>query len=99
MGDVIGFDKAKGKDSTWLSGPAICTGCHHEWAAVLEVKHQMDPEVMECPNCRRFFGVMKGVKAPDTMFRCNCGSNLFYLTPDGHQCRSCGVVSLDWCNA
>lgn len=98
MGDVIGFDRAKGKDETWLSGPAICTECHHEWCAALEIKHEMDPELIECPNCRKFFGVMRGPQVPDTMFRCNCGSNLFYLQPEGHQCRSCGNVSLDWAN-
>lgn len=92
MGDVVDIDSMK----PHLSGPAICTECGHEWQAVM-VKER-DAELMECPSCRKFFGVMRGPQVPDTMWRCKCGSNLFYLVPDGHQCRSCGVVSLDWCS-
>ena len=79
------------------SGPAICTECKHEWQAV--VRTSEDKELLECPACRKYFGVLRGPKVPKTMWRCNCDSNLFYLTPDGHQCRSCGTLSLDWCNA
>ncbi|MBL3825148.1 MULTISPECIES: hypothetical protein [unclassified Marinobacter] len=93
MSNVIDLDSMK----PHLSGPAICTECQHEWQAVM-VKER-DAELMECPSCRKFFGVMRGPQVPDTMWRCKCGSNLFYLTTDGHQCRSCGKVSLDWCNA
>lgn len=79
-----------------LNGPAICTECRHEWQAVGIAER--DAELMECPSCRKYFGVFRGPQVPSTMFRCTCGSNLFYLVPDGHQCRSCGVVSLDWCD-
>ena len=78
-----------------LSGPAICTDCKHEWQAVRIV--QRDAELLECPSCRKFFGVKRGPQVPETMWRCKCESNLFYLTPDGPQCRSCGNVSLEWC--
>lgn len=93
MGDVIDIDSMK----PHLSGPAICTECHHEWQAVAVAER--DAELLECPSCLRYFGVFRGPKVPDTMWRCNCGSNLFYLAPGGHQCRSCGVLSLDWCDA
>ena len=77
-----------------LSGPAICTDCNHKWHAVKVAER--DAELMECPSCSKFFGVMQGPQVPETMWRCNCESNLFYLTPDGHQCRACGHVSLHW---
>jgi hypothetical protein len=79
-----------------LSGPAICTECEHKWRAVRVVER--DAELMECPSCRKFFGVMRGPQVPDMHWKCNCGSNLFYLTPDGHQCRSCAILSYEWCD-
>jgi len=92
MGDVVDIERAK----PHLSGPAICTECEREWHAV--IVNDRYAELLECPSCRKFFGVLRGPQVPDVMFRCNCGSNLFYLTPQGHQCRSCGALSLDWCN-
>lgn len=75
-------------------GPAICTACEHEWYAVIIAESHL--ETMECPSCRKFFGVMRGVQVPETMWRCKCESNLFYLTPDGHKCRNCGLLSWEW---
>jgi len=86
-----------GKKMPHLSGPAICTACEHEWQAVRIVER--DAEFMECPKCRKFHGVFRGPQVPETMWRCVCGGNLFYLTPEGHQCRSCATLSLDWCDA
>lgn len=32
----------------------------------------------------------------DMCWRCECGSILFFLTPNGAKCKKCGVISNDW---
>jgi len=53
---------------------------------------EKDSELLECPSCDRFFGVLRGPKVPDTCWKCNCGSSLYYLQPNGSQCRGCGAM-------
>jgi len=72
------------------SGKAICTECRHKWHAVMI--SEKDSELLECPSCERFFGVFRGPKVPDTYWKCNCGSSLYYLQPDGPQCRGCDAM-------
>lgn len=79
-------------DGPHLTGPAFCGACGHEWDAVapVEVCH------LECPACKRFWGVFKNAVEPETAWRCNCGELLFWLTPEGAMCRKCGSRSNDW---
>ena len=78
-----------------LQGEAICTECKHTWQAV--IPETDDKETLECPSCQRYFGVFRGTLMPEVFWRCNdCESDLFYLTPEGHQCRSCGRIGNDW---
>lgn len=32
----------------------------------------------------------------DVVWRCNCSSHLFFLTPDGAKCSNCGIITSDW---
>lgn len=71
-----------------LSGEALCDACGHHWAAVapVGVVH------LECPNCRRMWGVLKNAVEPEESWRCNCGEHLFFITPKGCLCRRCGTI-------
>ena len=71
-------------------GAAFCIGCDHEWEAISPV----GTERLECPGCHAVKGIFKFEFAPNvgTQVReCNCGNQLFYLTPDGHLCPRCGT--------
>lgn len=70
------------------SGEAICTSCGHEWVAVVPMS--ADSECIECPSCSKFNGAPKAPFIPETYFQCGCGSGLFYIKPNGLQCRRCG---------
>ena len=90
MDNVVSLDSRRAH----LSGPAICTKCNHTWRAV--ILETGDADTMECPNCNMYFGTFRGPEKPETGWRCNCGCDLFYLTPDGHKCHSCGQEGVDW---
>jgi hypothetical protein len=102
MADVIDLSGRRavptcddGTDEPHLAGPAFCGACHHEWSAVAPhgVTH------LECPKCKRYWGALKHAVEPDQTWRCNCGEELFWLTPTGAMCRRCGVRSNDWADA
>ena len=72
------------------SGPAFCLACNHTWHAVAPT----GTTNIECPSCRRMTGHYKFEFAPadgQMVRECGCGNQLFYLTPAGHMCASCGV--------
>lgn len=72
------------------SGEAFCIGCSHTWVAVAPVG-TVD---LQCPKCLCHKGKWKFEFFPSEgqMVRvCNCGNQLFYLTPDGHLCANCGT--------
>ena len=85
MGEVVSlFAQQHGQ------GEAFCQSCGHTWQAVATT----GTEAFQCPECERFTGHWKFefYPATDQMVReCNCGNQLFYLTPDGHLCANCGV--------
>lgn len=71
-------------------GEAFCIACGHTWRAVAPTG-TVD---LECPACRTMKGKWRFEfrPAPGQMVRvCNCGNQLFYLTPDGHLCANCGI--------
>lgn len=100
MADVIDMTKRRLKaDAPYaeetvphIQGPCRCGACQHEWegAAPVGVVHT------ECPNCHRFWGVFKNAIEPDQAWRCNCGEQLFWLTPTGAMCRRCGLIATSW---
>lgn len=75
-----------------LTGQAICGNCRHEWVQVAEV----GTTTLDCPECKRTWGVFKNMVEPKFSWRCNCGEQLFWLTPDGAMCRRCGGITTDW---
>lgn len=72
------------------SGEAVCISCKHEWAAVAPV----GTTELECPQCARHMGRFKfkwAVPSTTSVWNCNCGNDLFYMTPEGHLCPNCGT--------
>jgi DNA-directed RNA polymerase subunit RPC12/RpoP len=81
-----------------LSGVARCVGCGHEWTAVCEHVKGDPPPFLDCPDCGRQFGLFKFPFHPgetEALWVCNCGNDLFHVTPDGVFCPSCGITSID----
>lgn len=73
-----------------MTGDAFCIGCDYQWVAVAPVGTVQ----LECPGCRSMKGIWKFCckPEPDLLVReCNCGNQLFYLTPEGHCCANCGT--------
>ncbi len=77
-------------------GKAICQNCKHEWEAVCHIPVTNE---LECEKCGTFKGVFKGFigeHEDSLVFQCNCGSDLFSITPNYVRCVSCGeATSLD----
>lgn len=89
MSNILPF-KRPVADEQHGAGQAFCIQCKHEWTAVAPTG-TVD---LECPKCHTHKGKWKFEFAPadGTMVReCNCGNQLFYLTPDGHMCANCGT--------
>jgi len=87
MGKVVSIEDKKGQ---WGTGEAFCIGCKHEWVAVATT----GTTELECPNCKSMKGIYRFQFMPSEgqlVRECNCGNQLFYLTPDGHLCANCGL--------
>jgi len=72
------------------AGEAFCLSCNHTWAAVAPTGTQ----AFECPACHRHTGHWRFEFYPaagQQVRECDCGNQLFYLTPEGHLCASCGI--------
>ena len=89
MSKVIPFGKPVTTEQHG-AGEAFCIGCGHTWAAVAPT----GTTELECPSCKAHKGKWKFefYPNPGQMIRgCDCGNQLFYLTPDGHMCANCGI--------
>lgn len=84
MSKIIQFSEHK----PHFGGQAICTACEHEWIAVAPMT--ADKETLECPSCKRNLGVTKSPFVPEVYLECDCGSSLYYISPDARVCRNCG---------
>ena len=74
----------------YASGEAFCLACNNELAAVAETGTTQ----LECPECRRLTGHWKFefcLTEGSLIRECDCGNRLFYLSPEGHMCASCGL--------
>jgi hypothetical protein len=72
------------------TGEAFCLSCGHDWVGTAPV----GTVNLECPGCGRHVGRFRfGFCPPEGSLvrECNCGNQLFYLTPEGHLCASCGT--------
>ena len=79
MGEIVALFK---KTEQTAVGEAFCIQCKHTWIATAPTG-VVD---LECPECGTFKGKYKFEFTPQkgTFVReCNCGNQLFYLTPDG----------------
>jgi hypothetical protein len=90
---VIPFARSRAPESDDVQhgrGDAFCIGCGHTWQAVAPT----GTTAFECPACGTHKGKWKFEFYPpvgSSVRQCNCGNQLFYLTPDGHLCANCGV--------
>ena len=90
MSNIVSIDSKR----PTMRGEAICTKCKHTWHAV--VPENADKDTLDCPSCGSYHGAFRGPYLPEVAFVCNCGSKLFYLSPEGHVCHGCGVESFTW---
>jgi hypothetical protein len=61
--------------------------CKHEWIVVAPVGKF---DGFECPKCGLYKGVFMGTCSPEVAWTCNCGCNIFMLSPEGIICINCG---------
>lgn len=87
--NIIAFPGVN-SDDRHISGKAHCLHCGYEWEAVA-------PEGttwLACPECTALKGIFKYppcVPEGGLVRECQCGNQLFYLTPEGHLCPMCGT--------
>lgn len=86
--DVIDFETRRTERQPHLAGEARCLSCGHRWAAVAPV----GADWLECPQC----GLEKGVfsfpyRREGPHLECNCGNDLFHVTPEGVYCPNCNT--------
>lgn len=89
MNNVIDFAAAKEDRVPHMSGHARCLACKHEWVAVSPTGTLW----LECPECTLLRGRYMYPVVRDAIphLECNCGNDLFQVTPDGTYCPNCGV--------
>lgn len=85
--EVIDLAAARLEREPHSSGTAICLDCKHEWVAVAPA----DMQWLECPSCGLVRGRFKFQFEKDCKhWVCNCGNDLFHVTPEGTYCPNCG---------
>lgn len=93
MGDIVSLFPVglpKEDEGPFAQGEVFCIGCNHVWQAVAPVGTTQ----LECPGCGASKGRWRFEFAPNEgqlVRECNCGNQLFYLTPEGHLCANCGT--------
>lgn len=89
--NVISLEAAREERTPHLSGTLYCVGCQHK--AVLVIPLSMALDWVECPACRllkaKLFG--KITEADTQHWTCNCGNDLFHVTPEHAYCPNCGA--------
>jgi len=93
VADIIEFKRPEKADPHG-TGEAFCFQCKHTWVAVAPVGSTQ----LECPECHTMKGLWKFPFEPSVegreggRWQCNCGNQLFYLTPKGYMCPNCGIL-------
>lgn len=93
MGEVISLLRNVESEKQMASGEAVCMQCNHKWVAVAEVGANR----FECPECHTMKGLWMFEFSPadgELVRTCNCGNQLFLLTPEGHLCPNCGTYQM-----
>jgi hypothetical protein len=92
---VIDILDARRAREPHLSGPARCLACHHDWEAVAPVGTSR----LECPSCKTLRGVWSrpcGGAQGEPYWTCQCGCDLFMLTPRSLICTACAERKVGW---
>ena len=98
MGEILPFKRPndhtpevrRDPNRQYGEGEAVCLNCQHTWTAIVETGTTQ----LECPKCHTMKGLLKypySVVEGSYLRTCNCGNQLFYLTPEGHLCPQCGI--------
>jgi len=87
--NIVDLHAARKEREPHSTGEARCLSCNHEWIAVAPTGTVW----LECPECSIEKGrfVAHHERSGDH-WECDCGCDLFYITPDGMYCPNCG----DW---
>lgn len=88
MSNIVAFKKVDKQQHA--AGEAFCFQCHHEWVAVAPTGTVQ----LECPECKTLKGLFKfpfNFEVGQLVRSCDCGNQLFYLSPEGHLCANCGI--------
>lgn len=85
--ELINLAKKREERQPYNAGEAFCMVCKKEWIATAPIGTVW----LECPQC----GAMKGLYRysclrDDARWFCNCGNDLFHVTPKGYYCPNCG---------
>jgi Zn finger protein HypA/HybF involved in hydrogenase expression len=90
---IIDFTQAKLDRTPHSTGPARCLQCQHEWTATAPAGTNW----LECPECKTEKGTFIGNCYPHDglVWVCECGNELFLITPEGELCPMCGAYSDD----
>ena len=86
---------AKAPKEEHLAGEAKCHACGHRWSAVAPIGTTW----LECPACESVKGLMVGACCPPEggyLWRCNCGSDVFYIVPAAVRCCMCGAQQANY---
>ena len=84
--DLASIREAKKIDG-YMVGEARCLSCGHKWVSVAPIGVLW----LECPECHCMKGRYVHPNERDVPhWKCNCGNDLFYVTPDGYYCPNCG---------
>lgn len=84
MGNIVPIRPSAGEPH--VSGAARCSECRHEWVAVAPA----GTDRLECPSCHAIKGVFTGDAGSGWTWHCDCGCNLFLITPERTVCFRCG---------
>ncbi len=86
---VHSFEEARMKKIPHTAGEAMCHACYHKWIAVAALERES--QWLKCPKCGLNRGYYEAPPVrPDKLVRaCECGGQLFYITPDGPYCALC----------
>lgn len=85
---VIDIETRRNKEH--LAGKAYCLHCKKSWDTTAPV----GTYELNCPGCGTNKGVFKNLtyKGETMAWSCNCGNDLFRITPSEIYCAVCGAV-------
>lgn len=83
MGTIINLADKR----PYFEGECFCLDCKHKWVGIAP----RGVVWLECPKCGLVRGRFKyQIERAGHHWFCNCGNELFCVTPDGYYCPNCG---------